>query len=68
MKTKKSLTRKDLQNEVKCQGYIIDYLHDCGRLPIVQESKGHGYPRFYDPSAVDIVKQHLAKRTHKKNT
>ena len=63
METKKTITKKDIRKELKCPGYVIDYLYDCGRLPVVRESKGHGYPRLYDPSAVDKVKKHLAKQS-----
>ena len=61
MKTLKSLTRNQIKNTLGCPGYIIDYLYDCGRLPVVKQSKGRGYPILYDPEAIDIVKKHLNK-------
>ena len=42
-------------------GYLIRYLYECGRLPIVKESRGHGYSRHYHPDCVDIIKEHIEK-------
>jgi len=53
------LTKTDLRRKTGCPGYLIDYLNDCGRLPIVQASKGRGYPTKYDPKSIEIVKKHI---------
>ena len=57
------LTKTDLRRKTGCPGYIIDYLYDCGRLPVVRASKGKGYPRIYDTKAIEIVKEHLNKQS-----
>ncbi len=59
----KPLTKTQLRKEVGCPGFIIDYLRDCNRLPIVKESTGRGHSTLYDPEAIDIVKAHLAKQS-----
>lgn len=61
MGTKISITRKQLVKLTGARPYTIDYLKDCGRLPILRYSKGVGYPTLYDTSAVDIVIKHLKK-------
>jgi hypothetical protein len=61
MNTHSSLTKKQIKETLGCPGYIIDYLYDCGRLPVVRASKGKGYPRLYDTKAIEIVKDHLRK-------
>ena len=53
------LTKTDLRRKTGCPGYLIDYLNDCGRLPIVQASKCRGYPTKYDPKSIEIVKKHI---------
>ena len=58
-----NLTKTDLRRKTGCPGYIIDYLYDCGRLPVVRASKGKGYPRLYDTKAIEIVKEHLNKQS-----
>ena len=58
----KGLTKRQVRRLTGSPGYVVDYLHDSGRLPVVKESQGPGYPRLYDPSAVEIVKKHLEKR------
>ena len=59
----KYLTRKTLARSTGAQYYIISYLHDCGRLPVVRASKGKGYPILYDHKAIEIVKEHLNKQS-----
>lgn len=58
-----SLTLKDLQYKTNARAYVIHYLKGCNRLPIVQESKGRGYPTLYHPEAIQIVKDHLKKQS-----
>ena len=57
-----NLTKTDLRRKIGCPGYVIDYLNDCGRLPVVEPSRGKGYPVRYDPKAIEIVKKHLGKQ------
>ena len=66
MKELNPVTKKNIRIVTKCPGYIIDYLYDCGRLPVIQESKGRGYPTLYDPKAIDVVKNHMNKKSPKK--
>ena len=56
------LTKKQLRDELNCPGYVIVYLHDCGRLPIVKESKGKGYPTLYHPDSVKVIRDHISKQ------
>lgn len=60
----KYMTKKQLRQELNCPGYIIVYLNDCGRLPIVKESKGKGYPTLYHPDCVQIINEHLKKKSN----
>ena len=64
MNTHSSLTKKQIKETLGCPCYIIDYLYDCGRLPVVRSSKGRGYPRLYDTKAIEIVKDHLNKSSY----
>ena len=65
MKELKTITKKQIRDLTNCPGYIIDYLYDCGRLPVVRSSKGRGYPRLYDTKAIEIVKDHLKNQSSK---
>ena len=56
------LTKKQLRDELNCPGYVIVYLNDCGRLPIVKESKGKGYPTLYHPDSVKVIREHISKQ------
>ena len=67
MKENKPITRKELRVITGCPGYTINYLNDCGRLPIIEQSKGKGYPNKYDPKAIDIIKKHLNKQLENDN-
>ena len=60
----KYLTRQTLARSTGAPPYIISYLYDCGRLPVVRASKGKGYPRLYDTKAIEIVKEHLNKSSY----
>jgi|GEM_PF-6043878 len=62
---KTGFTRKELAAECDCKYYIIDYLNNCGKLPVVRESEGPGYIRLYHPNAVNVLTDHLAKRVSK---
>ena len=61
-----SLNRNQLCKATGAPAYLITYLKNCGRLPIVQESSGRGYPTLYHPDAVKVVEDHL-KKGHKRD-
>jgi len=63
----RSISKSTLRKLTGCPGYIIDYLNDCGRLPVFQQSKGRGYPRLYHPDAIQIVESHLRKSSQLNN-
>lgn len=58
----KNLTTKTLQQATGAPIYVIQYLKACNRLPIAKESKGRGYPTYYKPNAVNVIKKHMAKQ------
>ena len=60
--TKQYLTLKSLQQETNAPIYVVQYLKACNRLPIAKPSRGRGYPTLYDPSAVEVIEEHLSKR------
>ena len=61
---KETLNLKDLQEATNAPAYIIKYLRDCNRLPVVKHSTGRGYLTLYDLKAIEIIKEHLAKQGH----
>ena len=63
MEEKKSLNRTQLCKATGAPVWLVVYLNGCGRLPIVQESQGRGYPTLYHPEAIQIVKDHLKKQS-----
>ena len=58
---KKTMTMKDLQRATGAPKYTIIYLRENGRLQIVKESLGRGYPNLYHPDSIEIVQSHLSK-------
>ena len=62
MNKNECLTKSELHKATNAPGYVIIYLKDCHRLPIVQESQGRGYPTLYHPDSIQIVKDHLKKQ------
>ena len=62
METKK-LTLKDLIRATNAPIYTIQYLKGANRLPIVEFSKGQGYPTYYHSKAIDVIKAHINKRS-----
>ena len=58
---KRYITKKQLKAATTAPGYIIDYLRECNRLPIVHQAEGPGYGTLYHPDAVQVVKEHLLK-------
>ena len=57
-----SLTRTELCELTGAKAYQVNYLKECGRLPIFRKSAGKGYPTLFEPSAIQVVKEHLARR------
>ncbi|MBT7825319.1 MAG: hypothetical protein HN600_01890 [Bacteroidetes bacterium] len=64
VESKKSYSKSEIRKLTGCPGYLIDYLNECNRLPVVNESKGKGYPRKYSPKAIDIIKKHIARGSY----
>ena len=64
MDSQKVFTRKELQRITGAPSYTIAYLNDCGRLPVVHQSKGPGYPTLYHPDCVQIINEHLKKQSN----
>lgn len=58
----KHLTLRQLVKKTGLTYYKLIYLRDTGKLPIIRESQGRGYPTLYHPDAIQIIKDHLAKR------
>ncbi len=54
-----TLTLKDLQKATNVPAYTIQYLKSCGRLSIIQESQGRGYPTLFHPDAVKVILKHI---------
>ena len=62
MLEKAEYTKKELQKMTGAPPYTIAYLNDCGRLPIIRESRGRGYSILYHADSIQIIKDHLDKR------
>lgn len=60
-KANKLITLKTLVELTGAPPYIIKYLNSCRRLPVIQNSKGQGYPVIYSAKAVKVVKGHLER-------
>jgi len=59
----RGLTRRELAKKANCPFYLIDYLRNLGRLPVLKPTKGPGDPTIFDISALDIVRKYV---NHKK--
>lgn len=57
----KGLILKDLVKKTGAPRHVIDYLVGLGRLPLIRESSGAGYPRIFHSDSVQIVRDHLKK-------
>ena len=62
MDNKNYYTRRELKDITKAPGYLISYLKDCGRLPIIRESPGRGFPILYHPDCVKVIRDHMSKQ------
>ena len=56
------ITRKEIVNQTGCPYYIVDYLRQCGRLPIIAESLKRGVPTLFHPDSIKIVQEHIDGR------
>lgn len=57
----KGVTLKVLVEETGAAPHVINYLAKLGRLPVIRESRGPGYPRIYNANAIHIIHEHLEK-------
>jgi len=53
------LTRKELANKVGCPYYIVDYLRNLNRLPVLKPTKGRGDSTIFSPEAIEVLKRHI---------
>ena len=56
------ITRKEIVNQTGCPYYTVDYLRQCGRLPIIAESLKRGVPTLFHPDSIKIVQEHIDGR------
>lgn len=56
------LTRKDLVRLTGMPPYLVRYLTDCNRLPILKPSSGPGDPVIYSPDAVRVIQERQRKK------
>ena len=56
------ITRKEIVHKTGCPYYTVDYLRQCGRLPIIAESLKRGVPTLFHPDSIKIVQDHLDRR------
>ena len=57
-----TLTRKQIVHKTGCPHYTVDYLRQCGRLPIIAESLKRGVPTLFHPDSIKIVQDHIDRR------
>ena len=57
-----TLTRKQIVHKTGCPHYTVDYLRQCGRLPIIAESLKRCVPTLFHPDSIKIVQDHLDRR------
>ena len=62
MKNKNSYTRKELINKTGAKFYVIDYLRNIGKLPLIVRSHRKGIPTLYHPDSIKIVQEHIDNR------
>jgi len=58
----KALTRKDLVNQTGAKYYVIDYLRNCGKLPVIAYSLRKGISTLYHPDSIKVIRDHLERR------
>ena len=57
----KTMTIKQLQDATGVPRYIINYLRDNRRLPIVKESPRRGIPTLFHPDSINVILDHVAR-------
>ena len=57
-----ALTRKDLVNQTGAKYYVIDYLRNCGKLPVIAQSLRKGIPTLFHVDSLKVVRDHLERR------
>ena len=55
---KEYYTRKELVELCNCPHYIIDYLRELRRLPLIRKGYG-GVPYLFAPECIEIIKAYL---------
>ena len=58
----KALTRKDLVKQTGAKYYVIDYLRNIGKLPVIAYSLRKGISTLYHPDSLKVVQDHLDRR------
>ena len=56
------ITRKEIVNQTGAKYYVIDYLRNIGKLPVIAESQKRGVPTLFHPDSIKIVQDHLDRR------
>ena len=59
---KRHLTRKQLMKATGAMPYLISYLTETGRLPLIRPALGHGSPNLYHPDAIQVIRTYLERR------
>ena len=57
-----ALTRKDLVNQTGAKYYVIDYLRNIGKLPVIAYSLRKGISTLYHPDSIKVIRDHLERR------
>ena len=56
------LTRKDLIHKTGAKFYVIDYLRNIGKLPVVAQSQKRGVSTLYHPDSIKVIRDHIDRR------
>ena len=62
MYKKNSYTRKELIHKTGAKYYVINYLRNIGKLPLIARSNRKGVPILYHPDSIKIVREHIDRR------
>jgi hypothetical protein len=60
-KSTKVLTRKNLMAETGAKPFIIQYLTETKRLPLIRAADGAGSVNLYAPEAIQILKDWISR-------
>ena len=58
---KQGLKQSDIVDKTGAPFYIVQYLHKCGRLPVIKKSSGRGKATLFDSESKEIVKRHISR-------